>query len=180
MNLVSEYTVNDLFCVFVGITFRKFSLYFSLFQDDVIASILYPCMLSSGILNLPIYGRKKQLKPCFVLKCVDLSTYKRIICIFQMAFSHPMVIIVCNGRGAYFPLLRQTRSYFQGCEIFLSCTSARQNNHVRFTGKCMLYSLCQLPPEFSMLFLFKINNSLYISFQSFINTQILTIGHIIT
>jgi hypothetical protein len=30
MNLVSEYTVNDFFCVFVGITFRKFSLYFSL------------------------------------------------------------------------------------------------------------------------------------------------------
>jgi hypothetical protein len=29
-------------------------------------------MLSSGILNLPIYGRQKQLKPCFVLKCVDL------------------------------------------------------------------------------------------------------------
>jgi hypothetical protein len=28
MNLVSEYTVNDLFCVFVGITFRKFSLFF--------------------------------------------------------------------------------------------------------------------------------------------------------
>jgi hypothetical protein len=52
---------------------------------------------------------------------------------------------------------------------------------VRFTGKCMLYSLCQLPhPHFSMLFLFKINNSLYISFQSFINTQILTISHIIT
>ena len=118
MNLVSEYTVNDFFCVFVGITFRKFSLYFSLSQDDVIASILYPCMLSNGILNLPIYGRQKQLKPCFVLKCVDLSTYKRIICIFQMAFSHPMVIIVCNGRGAYFSLLRQTSSYFQQCEIF--------------------------------------------------------------
>jgi hypothetical protein len=62
----------------------------------------------------------------------------------------------------------------------LSCTSARQNNHVRFTGKCMLYSLCQLPPEFSMLFPFKRNNSLYISFQSFINTQILTISHSIT
>jgi hypothetical protein len=30
-----------------------------------------------------------------------------------------------------------------------------------------------------MLFLFKINNSLYISFQSFINMQILTISHII-
>ena len=55
-----------------------------------------------------------------------------------------------------------------------------KKNHVRFTGKCMLYSLCQLPPEFSMLFLFKINNSLYISFQSFINTQILTISHSIT
>jgi hypothetical protein len=56
-----------------------------------------------------------------------------------------------------------------------------KQNHVRFTGKCMLYSLCQLPPppQFSMLFLFKINTSLYISFQSFINTQILTISHII-
>jgi hypothetical protein len=32
----------------------------------------------------------------------------------------------------------------------------------------------------SMFFLFKINNLLYISFQSFINTQILTISHIIT
>ena len=54
-----------------------------------------------------------------------------------------------------------------------------KKNHVRFTDKCMLYSLCQLPSQFSMLFLFKINNSLYISFQSFINTQILTISHII-
>ena len=34
-------------------------------------------------------------------------------------------------------------------------------------------------PQFSMLFLLKINNSLYISFQSFINTQILAISHII-
>ena len=46
-------------------------------------------------------------------------------------------------------------------------------------------TLCQLPPpphtpQFSMLFLFKIINSLYISFQSFINTQVLTISHIIT
>jgi hypothetical protein len=57
---------------------------------------------------------------------------------------------------------------------------ARQKNHVRFTGKCMLYSLCQPSPQFSMLFLFKINNTLYISFQSLINTQILTISHIIT
>ena len=36
------------------------------------------------------------------------------------------------------------------------------------------------PSQFSMHFLFKLNNSLYISFQSFINTQILTISHIIT
>ena len=45
-----------------------------------------------------------------------------------------------------------------------------------FTGRCMLYRLCQLPssPQFSMLFLFKTNNSLYISFQSFINMQILS------
>jgi hypothetical protein len=28
--------------------------------------------------------------------------------------------------------------------LFLAC--ARQKNHVPFTGKCMLYSLCQLPP----------------------------------
>ena len=83
-------------------------------------------------------------------------------------------------RTIYFSLLRQTSSYFQRCEIFLFCTSARQKNHVRFTGKCMLYSLCRLSPQFSMLFLFKINNSLHISFQSFINMQILTISHIIT
>jgi hypothetical protein len=53
-----------------------------------------------------------------------------------------------------FSLLRQTSSYFYWCEIFLSCTSTRQKNHVRFTGKCMLYSLCQLPPpnsHFSLL-----------------------------
>jgi hypothetical protein len=43
---------------------------------------------------------------------------------------------------------------------------------------CTVYVNC--PPQFSMLFLFKINNTLYISFQSFINTQILTISHIIT
>ena len=59
--------------------------------------------------------------------------------------------------------------------IFRDLRFSRQTNHVRFTGKCMLYSLCQLP-QFSMLSLFKINNSLYISFQSFINTQILTIS----
>ena len=35
------------------------------------------------------------------------------------------------------------------------------------------------PPQFSIIFLFKINNALYISFQSFLNTQILTISHII-
>ena len=45
-----------------------------------------------------------------------------------------------------FSLLRQTSSYFWQCEIFLSCTSARQKNHVCFTDKCLLYSLCQLPP----------------------------------
>ena len=67
-----------------------------------------------------------------------------------------------------------------GVRSFISCTSVRQKYHVRFTGKCMLYSLCQLSPQFSILFLFKINNSLYISFQSYINTQILTISHIIT
>jgi hypothetical protein len=42
---------------------------------------------------------------------------------------------------------------------------------------CTVYVNC--PPQFSMLFLFEINNSLYISFQSFINMQILTISHII-
>ena len=78
---------------------------------------------------------------------------------------------VVSNFKCVFSLLIQTSSYFQRCAIFLSCTSSRQRNHVRFTGKCMLYSLCQLPPEFSMLFLFKINNSLYISFQSFINPQ---------
>jgi cytochrome c oxidase assembly factor CtaG len=31
-----------------------------------------------------------------------------------------------------------------------------KKKHVRFTGKCMMYSLCQLPAQFSMLFLFKI------------------------
>ena len=91
---------------------------------------------------------------------------------------------VVSNFQCVFSLLRQTSSYFQQCAIFLSCTHQfkirkSQRNHVRFTGKCMLYSLCQLPPEFSMLFLFKINNSLYLSFQSFINTQILTISHII-
>jgi hypothetical protein len=35
-----------------------------------------------------------------------------------------------------------------------------KKKHVRFTGKCMPYSLCQLPPQFSMLFLFKIVSEL--------------------
>ena len=56
----------------------------------------------------------------------------------------PFVEETCCFEGVSFSLLRQTSSYFQRCEIFLSCTSARQKNHVRFTGKCMLYSLCQL------------------------------------
>ena len=48
----------------------------------------------------------KQLKQCFfVLKSVDLSTYKRTICIFQIAFVNLFClssdsIIVCNGRVA--------------------------------------------------------------------------------
>ena len=76
------------------------------------------------------------------------------LCRLSLSFGY-----ICISVGdPVFSLLRLTSSYFQRCEIFLSCTSARQNNHVRFTGKCMLYSLCQLPPEFSMLFLFKINN----------------------
>ena len=44
---------------------------------------------------------------------------------------------------------------------------------------CTVYVNCSPPSQFSMLFLFKINNSMYISFQSFINTQILAISHII-
>jgi hypothetical protein len=31
----------------------------------------------------------------------------------------------------------------------LTPSSARQKKHVRFTSKCMLYSLCQLPPPVS-------------------------------
>jgi hypothetical protein len=55
-----------------------------------------------------------------------------------------------------FSLLRQTSSYFYRCEIFLCCTSARQKSHVRFTGKCMLYSWMSTAPQFSMLFLLKL------------------------
>ena len=33
-----------------------------------------------------------------------------------------------------------------GVRSFIFCTSARQNNHAHFTGKCMLYSSWQLPP----------------------------------
>ena len=43
---------------------------------------------------------------------------------------------------------------------------------------CTVYVNC--PPNSPGFSFFKINNSLYISFQSFINTQILTISHIIT
>ena len=106
---------------------------------------------------------------CFYkFNCVNLASIELLETYCKMLQHH------------FISLLRQTSSYFQRCKIFISCTSARQKNDVRFTGKCMLYSLCQLPPEFSILFLFKINNSLYISFQSFINMQILTISHIFT
>ena len=44
---------------------------------------------------------------------------------------------------------------------------------------CTVYVNCSPPPNYLCFSLFKINNSLYISFQSFINTQILTISHII-
>ena len=33
-----------------------------------------------------------------------------------------------------------------------------KKNHVRFTRKCMLYSLCQLPPILHAFLFFKINN----------------------
>jgi hypothetical protein len=79
---------------------------------------------------------------------------------------------------SYFPFMsiKKVVPYFCVlCEgYYVIIWRARQKNHMRFTGKCILYSLCQLSPQFSMFFLFKINNSLYISFQSFINTQILT------
>ena len=106
-------------------------------------------------------------------------------CVFYFLFCLSSVCVLWPflsvSMDSPFSLLRQISSYFQRCEIFLSCTNARQKNHVRFTGKCMLYSLCQLatpPYQFSMPFLFKINNSLYIvyKFTSFINTQILTIS----
>ena len=35
---------------------------------------------------------------------------------------------------------------FSDVGVFLSCSSARQKNQMRFTDKYMLYSLCQLPP----------------------------------
>ena len=45
----------------------------------------------------------------FVLKSVDLSTYKSTICIFQIAFVNlfrlsSYGIVACNGRGAYVSL----------------------------------------------------------------------------
>ena len=94
----------------------------------------------------------------------------------------PLEIQFSRGQNwdSIFSLLRQTNSYVNDVRFSYLALVQDKKNHVRFTGKCMLYSLCQLYPQFSMLFLFKINNSLYISFQSFINMQILTISHIIT
>ena len=54
-------------------------------------------------------------------------------------FSDNLWQVSNNKQDLLFSLLRQTSSYFY---------SARQKKyHVRFTGKCMLYSLCQLPPN---------------------------------
>jgi hypothetical protein len=56
------------------------------------------------------------------------------------------VILNCSLFHKYMQSLHLRHSVL-ACEIFLSCTSARQKNLVRFTGKCMMYSLCQLPPN---------------------------------
>ena len=86
-------------------------------------------------------------KNYFLIKLVYTEIFNS--CIHKMmVMKQSQTIIYCWQTHVIkmkplFSLLRQTSSYFQRCEIFLSCT-ARQKNHVRFTGKCMLYSLCQL------------------------------------
>ena len=106
MYRVSEYTAIEIFCVFVGVTFRKFSLYFIFFQGEVIASSLYlECYEMES--NLSIHGRQKQLKQYICFKSRRCSTFKRkrTICIFQIAclnlfrLSSESIIILCNGRG---------------------------------------------------------------------------------
>jgi len=47
MYLVSEYIVIEIFCVIVGVTFRKFSLYFIFFSGRI-----------NCIYSLPLYAMK--------------------------------------------------------------------------------------------------------------------------
>ena len=97
-----------------------------------------------GHINLPLSVRlsiRIQIHGLFGYLLLQFWSYS--FNILQDVYTHNGGVHV--HRILIFSLLRQTRSYFQRCEIFLSCTSARQKNHVRFTGKCMLYSLCQLP-----------------------------------
>ena len=117
--------------------------------------------------------------PFILLDFETVPTVYRV-CFYLILLRLIMKSMTNHFRDDYFSLLRQTSSYFYRCEISYLALVQDKKNHVRFTGKCMRYSLCQLSLQFSILFLFKINNSLYIHFQSLINTQILTISHIIT
>jgi hypothetical protein len=55
---------------------------------------------------------------------------------------------------SYFPFMSIKKvvcilreDYYVIIWLIVTCTIARQKYHVRFTGKCMLYSVCQLPPN---------------------------------
>ena len=124
------------------------------------------CLVRNKIKHLQSFSNsaslvRERLKSCPRVSEISLSCTPPGVRFYVSHFWDGPVPIFSDVRFSYLALVQHKK------------------NHVHFTGKCMLYSLCQLPPEFSMLFLFKINNSLYISFQSFINSQILTIGHII-
>jgi hypothetical protein len=65
---------------------------------------------------------------------LDFETVPTVyrVCFYLILLRLIMKSMTNHFRDDYFSLLRQTSSYFYRCEIFLSCTSARQKKSRAF------------------------------------------------
>ena len=114
------------------------------------------------------YSHKQDIKYTMIQIYCLLSIYGNII--IGNTYIKTVVYLWCI-ENVNFSLLRQTSPYFQRCEIFFSCTSARQKKSRAFYRQMHAVQFMSTAPQFSMLFLFKINNwprFYYISIFKFI------------
>jgi hypothetical protein len=93
----------------------------------------------------------------FVYKCSTSSQKNFLTFIISCVFFNSYALLADDhvNNVSYFPFMSIKKVILYLCvlyEIFLSCPSARPKNHVRFTGKCMLYSLCQLNSLYQVRF----------------------------